>query len=574
MRLLLRLALTASVLALSASALAQRPNLPVDAPATDAPWPTDDAKFTFAILGDKTGGGYENWPIFDRAVAEIERLRPDFVIMVGDLVQGYTDDPEQVEAQWDEFKSHIAPLTVPFLALPGNHDVAYRTGTKYWRENWGRTYYDFVYKGCHFVMMNTDERWEDDDLHFGQEQVDWAVAALESVSDARHTFVFMHKPVWSEDNPEWTPIRQALGDRPFTVFGGHWHDLKHEGEHGERYIVHSATGGGLDPSPVKELGAFHHYTVVTVEDDSVYFSVEEPGASWPVDIAPVWFADSARAIVRSTAIERRTEDDRAVVEIVSQLRNGLPGPARVVLRPVLDGANWAPSPDSAVVDLEAGQSDELRLTFTADADDRIPVPKVALRTEYRGTLLWDVEPSPVNPFPESADRAIIPWYVLGPFDAGEINTGVLPENPREGLPGMFVMHGPEKSWRLGGEYHDGDEIRRWQRADADTAGKLNFDEALGQRDFLVGYAATSIYSPEPRRTALKIRADNFMQVYLNGELVGANYGSPYDVDYVPLDLNRRWNLLVVKLVNNHGNWYFISHVVDEDGDLRISRPEP
>ena len=35
----------------------------------------NDEKFTFAILGDKTTGGVLNWPIFDRAVKEINLLQ-------------------------------------------------------------------------------------------------------------------------------------------------------------------------------------------------------------------------------------------------------------------------------------------------------------------------------------------------------------------------------------------------------------------------------------------------------------------------------------------------------------------
>jgi hypothetical protein len=65
------------------------PELPDNIPGIDRPFPQDDDKFTFAIIGDKTGGGLRNWPIFDRAMDEVSRLHPDFAIMVGDLIQGY-----------------------------------------------------------------------------------------------------------------------------------------------------------------------------------------------------------------------------------------------------------------------------------------------------------------------------------------------------------------------------------------------------------------------------------------------------------------------------------------------------
>ena len=72
------------------------PALPPDMPGINRPFPQDREKFTFAIIGDKTGGGERNWPIFDRAMDEVSHLHPDFAIMVGDLIQGYTADTEVI----------------------------------------------------------------------------------------------------------------------------------------------------------------------------------------------------------------------------------------------------------------------------------------------------------------------------------------------------------------------------------------------------------------------------------------------------------------------------------------------
>ena len=74
----------------------------------------NNEKFTFAILGDKTNGGEFNWPIFDRAVEEINLLQPDFVIMIGDMIQGVTTDTSFISEMWREFRSHAENLDVPF----------------------------------------------------------------------------------------------------------------------------------------------------------------------------------------------------------------------------------------------------------------------------------------------------------------------------------------------------------------------------------------------------------------------------------------------------------------------------
>lgn len=53
-----------------------------------------------------------------RCVRELNRFapRPDLVVISGDLA----DTPN--EAEYDHFKELIAPLEIPFIAVPGNHD--------------------------------------------------------------------------------------------------------------------------------------------------------------------------------------------------------------------------------------------------------------------------------------------------------------------------------------------------------------------------------------------------------------------------------------------------------------------
>ncbi len=50
-------------------------------------------------------------------VDEINILKPDFAIMVGDLIQGDTSDKGQLDAEWQEFWEHQSKLNIPFLPL-------------------------------------------------------------------------------------------------------------------------------------------------------------------------------------------------------------------------------------------------------------------------------------------------------------------------------------------------------------------------------------------------------------------------------------------------------------------------
>ena len=60
----------------------------------------------FIIFGDSQFG---NPPQFERMIHEAEMLRPDFVIQVGDLIQGYTHDKDQLQREWMRFKRTSIP---------------------------------------------------------------------------------------------------------------------------------------------------------------------------------------------------------------------------------------------------------------------------------------------------------------------------------------------------------------------------------------------------------------------------------------------------------------------------------
>lgn len=541
-------------------------------------WTHDPQKFSFAILGDKTGGFDVNWPIFDRAIEEVNRLDPDFVIMVGDLIQGYTEDTMQVMAQWEEFHRHADRIEVPFLMLPGNHDVEHPLGLDWWKRHVGRTYYDLTYNGCHLLVLNTDEVPDERDVSLGEEQVRFAVEALSRHRDARHTFVFMHKPAWVQENDEWACIEAALGDRPFTVFAGHWHNLVYERRNGRVYIVHGPTGADASVNPVREMGEFHHYTLVTVDGDSVHVSIEEPGHAWPVDIATAEFSEKVNAAVQGRPRPPSLADlgaGRMSVEYPYDLANDLQDTLTAVFRQVVEeGTSWTMQADSLVFKVAPGERDSLTLRFVGRSDRRVPVPTYEIIRRYGGQELARHGPLTIHPFQQGSWLFIPDWMVMGPFDVGPVDPKLLPDSPREAVPGMFQPRPPDGGWRAGATYDERGRTFRWNRASLDTMNRLDANRAFGARDHLLGYAASAVYSPEDQRVAAWMRADNYMQVFVNGALVGELFASPYDAKYVTFDVKAGWNPILVKLVNNRGDWYFLFNLFDTKGNLRTAaQPE-
>ncbi len=61
--------------------------------------------YRFVVIGDLTGG--EEPGVFDMAIERINDLAPDFVISVGDLIEGYTLNPDIVNKQCDKFESSL-----------------------------------------------------------------------------------------------------------------------------------------------------------------------------------------------------------------------------------------------------------------------------------------------------------------------------------------------------------------------------------------------------------------------------------------------------------------------------------
>src|SRR5262245_31303938 len=100
----------------------------------------DPSDFQFAIVSDRTGGHRAR--IFSRAVEQLNLLQPEFVVSVGDLIEGYTEDVSRLTAEWLEFQSYVSRLQMPFFYVPGNHDLANLTEEKLWKEKFGRRWYD------------------------------------------------------------------------------------------------------------------------------------------------------------------------------------------------------------------------------------------------------------------------------------------------------------------------------------------------------------------------------------------------------------------------------------------------
>ena len=230
-------------------------------PWTHLQFNNDPANFQFAIIADRTGGMRPG--VFEKGVDRLNLLQPEFVVSVGDLIGGYTEDENRMDAEWDEFDKIAARFEMPFFYLAGNHDITNPRMAPKWRERYGPAYHHFVYQDVLFLLLNS----EDPKYNIGDDQTRWISQTLETNPDVRWTLVFIHRPPWDRgsDKNGWNQVVDLLGDRPYTVFAGHTHRYLKEERNGRQYYVLATTGGSSRLEGV-EAGRFDHVTWVTMSD--------------------------------------------------------------------------------------------------------------------------------------------------------------------------------------------------------------------------------------------------------------------------------------------------------------------
>ena len=227
----------------------------------------DPAEFQFAIVSDRTGG--HRAKIFSMAVEQLNLLQPEFVVSVGDLIEGYKEDQKKLADEWREFQGYVSRLEMPFFYVPGNHDMANLVEDKLWTEKFGRRYYHFVYRNVLFLMLCSEDPPNERQGHFSADQLSYIKSALDEAKSARWTFVFLHKPVWSGPDIEktaWPEVEKLLGDRPYTVFAGHIHRYQRFLRNGRRYYQLATTGGASKTRGIP-YGEFDHIVWVTMKRD-------------------------------------------------------------------------------------------------------------------------------------------------------------------------------------------------------------------------------------------------------------------------------------------------------------------
>jgi hypothetical protein len=230
-------------------------------PWTHLAFNNDPNNFQFAVVSDRTGGARPG--VFEDGVRKINLLQPEFVMSVGDLIQGGTRDRHIIKTQWVEFRSLVDHLQMPFFFVPGNHDISNEVMAEEWLQHFGRPYYHFVYRDVLFLCLNTEDPPRS---KMSAAQRDYVARALEENPRVRWTMVFLHRPLWDEEEETgWREIESLLKGRKHTVIAGHEHDYTKFSRNDQSYIV-LATTGGASRLRGRAFGEFDQVAWVTMTD--------------------------------------------------------------------------------------------------------------------------------------------------------------------------------------------------------------------------------------------------------------------------------------------------------------------
>jgi len=280
--------------------------VPGATPWTSESFKNDPDQFQFAVLGDR-GGGASPLGTYERALDQVNLLQPEFVMSVGDYIEGYTTVQAEMDEQWEEFEAVVAKLQMPFFHVRGNHDVNLPLTREAWSQRRGPKYYHFRYKDVLFIVLDTEDaprpmppnmeediatynRLKKEDpqaamafiiewmstpeaqeafghgakVEFPEEQRAWFKRVLAENTDVRWTFVFLHEPVWDNPSESFQEIDQAIQGRDYTFFAGHTHYYDYDLINGHEYITVGSAGAAFvfdGPGNVDML------TWVTMTDD-------------------------------------------------------------------------------------------------------------------------------------------------------------------------------------------------------------------------------------------------------------------------------------------------------------------
>ncbi len=380
-----------------------------------------------AILPDRTTGRDWGLPYLRAAVEDLQRLDPDVVFTIGDMVQGYTRSTAHWDAEAAEWLEIVTPLDRPVLPVAGNHDVV--SGTRdpndptfdeRYRRTFGPLRYVAELPGATVIVVFSDGRRGQEGVAFSPEDLAWLEASLAQAGERGQPILLLtHRPMWRYRSARWDElVHPMLAEHGVdAVIAGHFHALQRDPDRdGVQYHILGSCGGMIDQHPL--TGQLQHLTFVNIPiDGDVEVHHQLVGATFG--------ADHVSAVDQERAWKLKQTADAAT--IIGAIEEPIAGPASGSLAieffnplDVPVRYSWTPltAPPQAelVAPVGAGSLSWNSRTaidtfnpFTMRTDSPLAIAaggaiELAPLERRRIELPWSIETTPVDPLPPTEIR--------------------------------------------------------------------------------------------------------------------------------------------------------------------------
>jgi predicted phosphodiesterase len=293
-----------------------------------------------AIIPDRTTGRDWGLRYLAEAVDDFNRVKPDAVFCVGDLVQGYSRDHKHVEREHADFLEIVGRLNAPFFPTAGNHDLVSgkrdskdRSFADDYRARFGPLYYSVELELASFVILNSEDGDGEISAGFSDAQLAWLDRTLEKLAmRGRPIVLLFHRPLWDHKPTRWDERVQPMLLRHGVdfVIAGHYHALQSlPARDGIPFLILGTCGGAIDQHPL--TGQLQHTTFLVIDDGGKIEPYHQiAGTTLPVD----WMTQEDQA----RAYKLKADKDAVTIRGAVPDPHGVPteGTVEVVLSNPLD----------------------------------------------------------------------------------------------------------------------------------------------------------------------------------------------------------------------------------------------
>jgi 3',5'-cyclic AMP phosphodiesterase CpdA len=317
-RTLLACTLGATLPALCLGQTAGMPPLPPLAGTAPLAAAADPSHFTFVVAGDDRPATETATPTATivEIFAEVARLKPAFMVMLGDTVYGKNDKNRQLVAEeYRQFLQVAAGAGVPIFNAPGNHEMDDKhnhpsaTMEDWYRQLAGSVPYGaFTFGNSRFIALNTDDLPDSGCAGSGAQagasgkagkaakagkqkfagdlgatQLGQLAAELAGDAAIANVFILMHRPIHAQKSS--SRLTKSCRDELETLFAK-YPNIRYVLASHEHLFYQPATPDHAAPpaylvsggagAPLA-AGGFYNYLVFTVDGSQVTWKMVKPG---------------------------------------------------------------------------------------------------------------------------------------------------------------------------------------------------------------------------------------------------------------------------------------------------------